>query len=87
MVAFAYGDGAHRQALAKGSEWFLRGSWPTSVAWWAPAGEATSWREVAERIDYLHEHGSTPYAFTLRKPFDATGQATTVDTEALAGTS
>jgi hypothetical protein len=76
VAEFAYGDGAHREALSKGSEWFQRREWPPSVAWWVPAGHGPSWEDAAERIDHLHEHGPTPRAFNLRKAFDADGNPT-----------
>lgn len=77
MAAFAY-SGAHREALSKSSEWFQRGPWPASAAWWAPIGQQPTWIEVAERLDHLHAHGSTPYAFDFRHPFDAEGRGTEI---------
>jgi hypothetical protein len=77
VAAFSYG-GLHGAALAMRREWFERGPWPSYVAWWVPAGHQPNWAEGVEHLDLLHASGSTPRAFTFRKPFDAAGNATTL---------
>jgi hypothetical protein len=72
VAAFAY-HGAHREALSRREDWFIRGPWPTYVAWWVTGDHRPNWREAIDRADHLHDHGSTPRAFTFRQPFDSTG--------------
>ena len=72
VAAFAYG-GAHGEALSKREDWFVSGPWPAYVAWWVEEHHKPNWKEAVDRIDLLHAQGSTPAAFTFRKPFDAAG--------------
>lgn len=72
VAAFAY-RGAHGEALSKRGDWFRKGAWPSYVAWWVDEHHRPNWDEAVVRIDRLHVHGSTPEAFTFRKPFDPSG--------------
>ena len=78
VAAFAY-HGAHGEAMGKRKEWFESHSAPTYVAWWVDDVTNLSWQEAADRLDYLHEHGSTPRAFNFVKPFGADGEPRTLD--------
>lgn len=69
---FAYG-GVHREALAGRQQWFLRPEWPTYAIWWVDDDHVPSWREACDRLEHLHDHGSTPTAFDFRHPFDEHG--------------
>lgn len=80
VFAFAY-SGRHAEALTHRKEWFLPGSWPTYAAWWVDDGHAPSFTEAADRLDHLHAHGSSAFAFNFKAPFDATGAGTAVDRE------
>lgn len=72
VAAFAY-HGAHREAMSKRADWFESGPWPTYVAWWIHGDHRPDWREAVDRVDHLHEHGSTATAFSFRQPFDPAG--------------
>ncbi len=72
VAAFTY-SGLHREALSRRQDWFEAGPWPSYVAWWVPGDHRPDWKEAVERIDHLHDHGSTPGAFSFRQPFDAMG--------------
>lgn len=78
VFAFAY-RGAHAEALRQRKEWFVEPAWPTYAAWWVEDGHAPSWAEAAERLEHLHDHGATPFAFSFKQAFDAEGQAIAVD--------
>lgn len=78
VAAFAY-HGAHGEALSKRKEWFAQHDQPTYVAWWVEEGHPIDWKEAAERLDHLHEHGPTAFAFNMMKPFDATGNPKQLD--------
>jgi hypothetical protein len=55
--------------------------WPTYVAWWAP-DEATPTRtEGAKRLEHLHDHGPTPYAFDFEGHFDTDSNPLRMDRE------
>ena len=82
VAAFAY-HGPHGEALTKRRDWFPQTELPVYVAWWVPADASISWPDGAERIDHLHTHGSTPYAFTFSKPFDAQGNPVRLDAAAV----
>jgi heme-degrading monooxygenase HmoA len=62
-------SGEHAQALQRREEWFEQREGPNYVLFWAPAGEIPTELEIASRLDYLAEHGPTPYAFTFERPF------------------
>ncbi|MDB5060154.1 MAG: domain containing protein [Chloroflexi bacterium] len=70
--AFAY-RGLHAEALQHRREWFGEPAWPNYVAWWVEDDHMPSWPEAAERYQHLHDHGSTAFAFTFKKPFGADG--------------
>lgn len=70
--AFAYGR-LHRDALRHRADWFLPRQWPSHVAWWVTDDEVPSWSQAADRLEHLYAHGSTPFAFDFRHPFDAAG--------------
>ena len=70
---FAYRGPLHREALKLRDGWFLDQRWPIYVVWWVQDDHQTNWREAWTRLEHLHDHGSTPYAFTFRRPFDDQG--------------
>lgn len=73
LAAYAY-FGRHGEALSKSREWIeKRPGVPTSVGWWVEKDHEVDWQEGADRMDYLHQHGSTPFAFSMAKPFDEEG--------------
>jgi hypothetical protein len=74
VAAFAY-HGAHREALSRREDWFDSGPWPSYAAWWVSGDHRPIWSEAVDRVDHLHDHGSTRTAFTFRQPFDSTGAA------------
>jgi hypothetical protein len=73
VCAFAY-RGLHGEALKIRSEWFVKPEWPTYVAWWVEDDHEPTREEASMKLEYLHDHGSSPLAFNFKKPFDASGQ-------------
>jgi len=65
VAAFTY-HGPHGEALTKRKDWFESRGLPVYVAWWVPDEEAIDWTEGARRLDYLHVHGSSAFAFNFR---------------------
>lgn len=78
LFAFVY-NGLHAEALNKRSQWFVKGAFPPYVLWWVADDYIPDWLEAYARLEHLHEHGSTAYAFDFKQPFDAEGTAVQVD--------
>jgi Domain of unknown function (DUF3291) len=74
--AFAY-SGLHADALRQRSAWFLKPAWPSYAAWWVADDHMPTWPEAAQRLQHLHEHGPTSFAFTFKQPFDVEGRPLT----------
>lgn len=68
--AFVYG-GDHRAALARRSDWFVKGRWPGSVLWRIDAGVTPTWSQGVERLESLAAHGDTAEHFTFGSEFCA----------------
>ena len=60
---------AHREALRRRAEWFLRPTAASSALWWVPEGERPSCAEFHRRLQLLRTEGPTPAAFTLARPY------------------
>ena len=73
VYTFSY-QGRHAQALRSRHAWFLKGEWPGYVAWWIADTEKPTFDEGAQRLEYLFDHGSTPYAFNFQNAFTSSGQ-------------
>ncbi|TLP66970.1 DUF3291 domain-containing protein [Parasedimentitalea maritima] len=78
LSSFTY-FGLHATALARGREWFETPRWPPLVLWWHKGGEYPQWVDGVAKLEYLHEHGSSPAAFTFKTPFDPDGTPTKLD--------
>ncbi|MFF5106637.1 DUF3291 domain-containing protein [Streptomyces sp. NPDC000134] len=65
--------GRHREALNRRHDWFERTGHPNYVFWWASDDVTPTWRDGVSRLEHLHDHGSTPHAFTFRHPFAPDG--------------
>lgn len=83
--AYAY-HGLHAEALSHGRDWFLKPiqppakpAWPPYVLWWVAADEQPDWRAAVTRLEHLHDHGPSAFAFSWATPFDAAGQPTAID--------
>ncbi|MEU0274357.1 DUF3291 domain-containing protein [Streptomyces sp. NPDC006307] len=60
--------GLHRKALNRRYDWFERTGHPSHVFWWVSDGVIPTWQDGVSRLEHLHDHGSTPHAFTFQKP-------------------
>ena len=78
LMAFSY-NGVHADALKHGRNWNVKPSWPPLVLWWVTEHRVPDWPDGAERLEYLHDHGASPRAFTFKQPFAADGQAYAID--------
>jgi len=78
VATFAY-NGPHAQALGKRKEWFIADGLPTYVAWWVSEGHPMTFKQAADKLDFLHTCGPGPEAFTFAKPFDSDGNPLRLD--------
>ena len=60
---------AHMPFLKRRKEWFEPFGSTHACLWWVDHGHQPTPAEAIERLDYLTEHGPTPYSFTFAKRF------------------
>jgi heme-degrading monooxygenase HmoA len=61
----------HGKVMAKRKQWFSKYEGPYQALWWIPAGHIPTVAEAKQRLEYLRQHGETPFAFTFKKNFSA----------------
>lgn len=59
----------HAEFYRRRRDWFHKDDRPMLALWWLPAGSIPTPQEARGRLEYLHAHGPTPYAFTFRHAF------------------
>ena len=77
-MAFTY-SGVHADALKHARNWNRPQAWPALVLWWVGEGTRPLWADGAERLEYLHDNGPTPHAFTFKAPFGPDGNPLSID--------
>jgi hypothetical protein len=78
LMAFTY-SGVHADALKHARNWNQKQTWPSLVLWWVPGGLRPVWADGAERLEYLHDNGPTPRAFTFKTAFCPDGHPVAID--------
>jgi len=73
LMAFSYA-GVHAEALKNARNWNTRNDWPPLVLWWVSADFRTDWKRAAERLEWLHDHGPSPRAFTFKQAYGSDGE-------------
>ena len=68
LYKYAY-KSDHARFFARRREWFTRSEKPSPVLWWVPAKHTPTLEEALARVDYLAEHGPTPFAFNFKTTF------------------
>jgi hypothetical protein len=68
MFEYTYRS-AHAGIFRRRREFFEASELPQLVLWWIPAGHEPSVEEAEERLDYLRQHGPSPYAFGFKSRF------------------
>jgi len=76
--AFSY-SGLHLEALKARHRWFEKPQWPSYALWWIDQGHIPSWSEAASKIEYLHDNGPSPLAFSFGNSFGVDGAPYTID--------
>ena len=69
VLEFAYGR-LYRRAIDQGQKWFCTPSYPAYVMWWISDGAVPTWREACQRLEHLHDHGPTSFAFDFQGAFN-----------------
>jgi len=70
VYAFTCG-GLHFRAFQQREKWFRKPQWPSYAAWWVADDQIPTWREASDRLEHLHDHGPTPFAFDFKVMFGA----------------
>ncbi len=78
LMAFTY-SGVHAEALKHARHWNVRQSWPPLVLWWMDAGVVPQWKDGVERLEYLHDQGAGPTAFSFKQPYGSGGAPGEID--------
>lgn len=60
----------HANIYRRRREFFEHPAAAYLVLWWVQAGHIPTVEEAEERLDYLREHGPTPYAFGFKSRFE-----------------
>lgn len=84
LVAFSYA-GVHAEALKNARNWNTRNDWPPLVLWWIEAGCRPDWAQAAERLEWLHDHGAGPRAFTFKQAYGPDGAPLEIDRDRVKG--
>jgi hypothetical protein len=61
--------GAHNGIMRQRRQWFEKVEQPILAMWWICAGYKPTVSEAKKRLEHLQRYGSTPYAFSFKKPF------------------
>lgn len=60
---------AHSNVMRDRRRWFEKFDGPYYAMWWILAGHLPSPEEGKERLEHLHQHGETAFAFSFKKIF------------------
>lgn len=61
----------HVEIFKRRKEWFERMEKKFMCLWYVPENQMPTVADAIERLNYLREHGDTPYAFGFKKRFSA----------------
>ena len=72
LVNFVYLNEEHKKIMRRRREWFDKMEF-YMVLWWIEAGHKPTIQEAKKHLEILRVEGSSPAAFTFRKPYPAPG--------------
>jgi Domain of unknown function (DUF3291) len=61
----------HTDIFRRRGEWFTRMETPHLALWWIEADHRPTPEEAKAKLEYLHEYGASPEAFTFKQRFTA----------------
>jgi len=59
----------HVQVYRQKGGWMEKLAYAHMCLWWIPAGHTPTPQEGRARLEYLHQHGVTPYVFSFKNRF------------------
>ncbi|GAB3038202.1 DUF3291 domain-containing protein [Bowmanella dokdonensis] len=68
---------AHRSFFRRKAQWFERMPQASYVLWWIPEGHIPPLPEALARLEYLRQHGESPFAFSFKQLYPASAQPDT----------
>ena len=68
LFQYVYNSG-HVEIFRRRKEWFGKLGKAHMVMWYIEKGHIPSIEEAKERLEYLREHGESPYAFTFKSKY------------------
>jgi hypothetical protein len=68
LFEYTYYSG-HAEAFRRRHQWFEKSETPVLALWWIPADHIPTVEETRERLEHLHAHGATPYAFSFKQRY------------------
>ena len=71
LKRFTY-QSQHIEVLRRRSEWFVPRKGPSMALWWQPERTIPTVEDARDRLQRLHDNGSTAEAFTFSRIFGAT---------------
>ena len=80
LADFVCGE-EHRAIMVQRRQWFEKFESVYLALWWVRAGHVPSIDEAKERLALLEANGSTPEAFTFRRPFPAPDEIVEVEAD------
>jgi len=70
LFNFTYAS-QHAGVLKRKKEWFHKMTDRHMCLWYVEAGHEPSPQEAKKRLQYLNDHGESPYAFSFKQKFSA----------------
>ena len=68
LIIFTY-TGDHLDFYQRRAEWIEKSTAPMMAMWYIRTGTVPTLDEAKQRLDYICEHGASPYAFTMRHSY------------------
>ncbi|WP_136480967.1 DUF3291 domain-containing protein [Cognatitamlana onchidii] len=68
LFNYTYKSG-HIDVFKRKKEWFINTKKAHMAFWYVPAGYRPNFQDAKNRLDYLDEHGESPYAFSFKSKF------------------
>lgn len=84
VFQFSYTN-LHADALKYRHDWIEDTGYPFYVMWWVDDDHTPTFGEACQKLEHLHDHGSSVEAFTFKQAFDASGNPTKPDASLIRG--
>ncbi|GAA4973529.1 DUF3291 domain-containing protein [Algibacter aquimarinus] len=70
LFNYTYNSG-HIEVFKRKKEWFSKIKMMHMAFWYVPEGYEPTFQDAKNRLDYLNNHGDTPYAFSFKSKFSS----------------